>query len=106
MMSFPEDAWSRVSMVEQVSFRFEVMPRVNDNNRKWWILAAMGGVLGLILLDETVVGVALPTIREDLGCPRWRPIGGSTLTCSCSRAWAPPSVCRHDLNLIGTNIGI
>ena len=27
----------------------------------------MGGVLGLILLDETVVGVALPTIREDLG---------------------------------------
>ncbi|MCP4329773.1 MAG: MFS transporter [Alphaproteobacteria bacterium] len=27
----------------------------------------MGGVVGLILLDETVVGVALPTIRHDLG---------------------------------------
>jgi MFS family permease len=27
----------------------------------------MGGAVGLILLDETVVGVALPTIREDLG---------------------------------------
>ncbi len=27
----------------------------------------MGGVLGLVLLDETVVGVALPTIREELG---------------------------------------
>lgn len=40
---------------------------INDNNRKWWILAAMGGVLGLILLDETVVGVALPTIQRDLG---------------------------------------
>ncbi len=33
---------------------------------KWWILAAMGGVMGLILLDETVVGVALPTIRNEL----------------------------------------
>jgi EmrB/QacA subfamily drug resistance transporter len=31
------------------------------------VLAAMGGVLGLILLDETVVGVALPTIRRELG---------------------------------------
>ena len=28
---------------------------------------AMGGVLGLILLDETVVGVALPTMQRDLG---------------------------------------
>lgn len=43
------------------------MLTTNDNNRKWWILAAMGGVIGLILLDETVVGVALPTVREDLG---------------------------------------
>lgn len=43
------------------------MPTINDNNRKWWVLGAMGGVLGIILLDETVVGVALPTIREDLG---------------------------------------
>jgi len=43
------------------------MPTINDNNRKWWILGAMGGVLGMILLDETVVGVALPTVREELG---------------------------------------
>ena len=35
--------------------------------RRWWILAAMGGVLGLVVLDETVVGVALPTIRDELG---------------------------------------
>jgi EmrB/QacA subfamily drug resistance transporter len=42
------------------------MPEIDDNRRKWWVLAAMGGVLGLILLDETVVGVALPTIRDDL----------------------------------------
>lgn len=31
------------------------------------MLAAMGGVIGVVLLDETVVGVALPTIREELG---------------------------------------
>jgi len=43
------------------------MPAINDDNRKWWILGAMGGVLGMILLDETVVGVALPTVRGDLG---------------------------------------
>ncbi len=34
--------------------------------RRWWILLAVGGVLGLTVLDETVVGVALPTIRDDL----------------------------------------
>jgi MFS family permease len=39
----------------------------SDQNRKWWILAAMGGVLGLVVLDEMVVGVALPTMRRDLG---------------------------------------
>ena len=39
---------------------------ITDDNRKWWIMSAMGGVIGLILLDETVVGVALPTIRRDL----------------------------------------
>lgn len=37
------------------------------DRRKWRVLAAMGAVLGLILLDETIVGVALPTIRRDLG---------------------------------------
>jgi MFS family permease len=40
---------------------------ISDTNRKWWILAAMGAILGVILLDETVVGVALPTMQTDLG---------------------------------------
>ena len=40
---------------------------IGEANRKWWILAAMGAILGIILLDETVVGVALPTIQTDLG---------------------------------------
>jgi MFS family permease len=43
------------------------MLRINDETRKWWILIAMGAVGGLIMLDETVVGVALPTVRHDLG---------------------------------------
>ena len=42
------------------------MALINDDSRKWWVLAAMGGILGVILLDETVVGVALPTIQRDL----------------------------------------
>jgi EmrB/QacA subfamily drug resistance transporter len=44
-----------------------MMIRIDDDNRKWWILASLSGVLGMIVLDETVVGVALPTIRNDLG---------------------------------------
>ncbi|MEH6524715.1 MAG: MFS transporter [Sneathiella sp.] len=39
---------------------------MNDANRKWWILTAMGGVIGIVLLDETIVGVALPTIQTEL----------------------------------------
>lgn len=42
------------------------LPVITDASRKWWILAAMGGSLGLVVLDETIVGVALPTIRGDL----------------------------------------
>jgi len=43
------------------------MALAGDGQSRWWILAAMSGVLGLVVLDETVVGVALPTIRHDLG---------------------------------------
>jgi len=41
--------------------------KLTDPNRRWWVLAATGGSLGIVLLDETVVGVALPTIRDDPG---------------------------------------
>lgn len=40
---------------------------VTDSSRPWWVLAAASSVLGLVVLDETVVGVALPTIRDELG---------------------------------------
>ncbi|MEM8587315.1 MAG: DHA2 family efflux MFS transporter permease subunit [Pseudomonadota bacterium] len=43
------------------------MPLIKENARKYWVLAAMGTVLGIVVLDETVVGVALPTMTRDLG---------------------------------------
>ena len=43
------------------------MLKITDDNRKWWILTALGAAGGLIMFDETVIGVALPTIRHDLG---------------------------------------
>jgi EmrB/QacA subfamily drug resistance transporter len=36
-------------------------------DRKWWILWSMGLISGLILLDETILGTALPSISKDLG---------------------------------------
>jgi EmrB/QacA subfamily drug resistance transporter len=42
-------------------------PRIDDSNRRWWILAATGGSLAIVALDEVLVGVALPTIRDELG---------------------------------------
>jgi len=36
-------------------------------NRKWWTLVAVAVGLFMIMLDNTVVNVALPSIRDDLG---------------------------------------
>ena len=36
-------------------------------NRKWWTLVAVAVGLFMIMLDNTVVNVALPSIRRDLG---------------------------------------
>ena len=41
--------------------------RLNEGNRKWWTLAAMCFALFMIMLDNTVVNVALPSIQRDLG---------------------------------------
>jgi MFS family permease len=40
--------------------------RLNDGNRRWWTLAAMCFALFMIMLDNTVVNVALPSIQRDL----------------------------------------
>src|SRR6266480_4414408 len=41
--------------------------RLTEENRKWWTLAAMCFALFMIMLDNTVVNVALPSIQKDLG---------------------------------------
>ena len=38
-----------------------------EENRKWWTLASVSFALFMIMLDNTVVNVALPTIQKDLG---------------------------------------
>ena len=42
------------------------MSIINESNRKWIVLITASLGFGLIMLDETVVAVALPTIQRDL----------------------------------------
>jgi EmrB/QacA subfamily drug resistance transporter len=39
---------------------------ITDDNRRWWTLGAMCFALFMIMLDNTVVNVALPAIQNDL----------------------------------------
>ncbi|MGE5635414.1 MAG: MFS transporter [Nocardioidaceae bacterium] len=41
--------------------------RLHDGNRRWWTLGAMSFALFMVMLDNTVVNVALPSIQTDLG---------------------------------------
>jgi EmrB/QacA subfamily drug resistance transporter len=40
--------------------------QMNDDNRRWWALGAMCFALFMIMLDNTVVNVALPSIQRSL----------------------------------------
>jgi EmrB/QacA subfamily drug resistance transporter len=40
--------------------------QMNDENRRWWALGAMCFALFMIMLDNTVVNVALPSIQRSL----------------------------------------
>ena len=56
---------------------------ITDENRKWWTLGAMCFALFMIMLDNTVVNVALPSIQSDLGRLDLRPrvdVNGYTLS--------------------------
>ena len=44
--------------------RLEIIP---EEQRKWWTLGAVAFGLFMIMLDNTVVNVALPSIQRDLG---------------------------------------
>jgi EmrB/QacA subfamily drug resistance transporter len=39
---------------------------INDDNSRWWTLGAMCFALFMVMLDNTVVNVALPSIQRDL----------------------------------------
>ena len=57
---------------------------ITDENRKWWTLGAMCFALFMIMLDNTVVNVALPSIQRDLGTTSRASSGRSTATRSPS----------------------
>ena len=40
------------------------MALIGEANRRWWVLVAMTGSLSMILLDQTIVSVALPSIQR------------------------------------------
>ena len=42
------------------------LPAMTDDNRRWWTLGAMCFALFMVMLDNTVVNVALPSIQRDL----------------------------------------
>jgi EmrB/QacA subfamily drug resistance transporter len=45
-----------------------VAPRIlSSKNRKWWTLGAVTFALFMVMLDSTIVNVALPSIQQDLG---------------------------------------
>src|SRR3954447_22973411 len=41
-----------------------------EENRKWWTLASLSVALFMIMLDNTIVNVALPSIQRDLEITR------------------------------------
>ncbi len=43
------------------------LPDIKDADRRWWTLGAMCFALFMVMLDNTVVNVALPSIQRDLG---------------------------------------
>src|SRR6201986_4412996 len=40
---------------------------VANYNRRWWILAVLGIAQLMVVLDSTIVNIALPTAQHDLG---------------------------------------
>ena len=52
----------------------------SEERRKWWTLAAVSFGLFMIMLDNTVVNVALPSIQEDLGATSPSSSGSSPAT--------------------------
>ena len=54
-------------IAERIGSRMTERLRMSDDNRRWWTLAAMCFALFMVMLDNTVVNVALPSIQADFG---------------------------------------
>ena len=55
---------------------------------RWLVLVSMTGSLSMIMLDQTVVSVALPAMAADLSLSAdERAVGRSTRTCWPWRRW-------------------
>ena len=49
---------------------------ITDENRRWWTLAAMCFALFMVMLDNTVVNVALPSIQRTFDAIAAPPLSG------------------------------
>src|ERR1035441_10172508 len=47
--------------------RAEITDRMANHGRRWWILAVLGVAQLMVILDNTIVNIALPTAQHDLG---------------------------------------
>jgi EmrB/QacA subfamily drug resistance transporter len=45
----------------------ELTDREKNHSRRWWILAVLGIAQLMVILDNTIVNIALPTAQHDLG---------------------------------------
>lgn len=65
------------------------MLRLTEESRRLWVICSMGVLSGLVLLDETILGVALPSIRSSLdlsaGTTHWI-VNAYFLTLTCLAA--------------------
>ncbi len=43
-----------------------MIPKLTEENRKWWILAAMTTTISMIFIDITVLPVVLPTLQREM----------------------------------------
>ena len=69
LMKRPEVAEIYANLREEGEPMTRYRHLVTDDNRKWWTLGAMCFALFMVMLDNTVVNVALPSIQREIARP-------------------------------------
>ncbi len=75
---------------------------LNEGNRKWWTLATVSLGLFMIMLDNTVVNVALPSIQRDSAQVSRSSSGSSPATRSRSRRACSPAASSPTCSAAGS----